>query len=60
MAVGAVGGVYQTQMFQWAGIPNTLGNWLTGEGAVIRINKTAVGVATGKATQAAIQENQHK
>jgi filamentous hemagglutinin len=58
MAIGAVGGVFQTQMFQWTGIPNSFSNWITVEGAVIRINKTAVGVAAGKATQGAIQQSQ--
>ena len=58
MAVGAAGGVYQAQMFQWAGVPNSFANWLTPAGAVIRINKTAAGMAAGKATQAAVQESQ--
>jgi filamentous hemagglutinin len=57
--VGSLGGIYQTQMFEWAGIPNALSNWLTPAGAVIRVNKTAAGMSGGKATQAAIQANQN-
>ncbi|QAU23750.1 hypothetical protein EO087_06940 [Dyella sp. M7H15-1] len=60
MTVGAVNGMFATQMFQWANVPNAWSNALTAEGAVIRINTIATGKAAGMAAQGAVQTYEQK
>ncbi len=60
MAVGAVNGMFATQMFQWANVSNALSNAFTVEGAVIRINTIATGKAAGMAAQGAVQAHEQK
>jgi filamentous hemagglutinin len=56
MGVGAVGGAYQTSMFQAANVANTLRNVFTIEGAVIRGNQMLMTIPAKKAIQAAAQQ----
>jgi filamentous hemagglutinin len=49
---GAYGNMGAVSMFELAGIPNSIKNWGTVEGAVIRANKFVIGQTAGKAAQA--------
>ncbi|WP_333676521.1 hypothetical protein [Dyella sp.] len=57
MAVGALGGAFQTTMFQAANVANTWKNFSTIEGAVIRGNQILMTVPVKKAIQAVAQES---
>jgi filamentous hemagglutinin len=52
--VGSGTGAYGTAMFRWAGLPNALTNVKTLPGAIIRVNSTVLGQATGRAGQGAV------
>lgn len=56
MGIGAVGGAYQTAMFQAANVANTWKNFYTIEGAVIRGNQMLMTIPAKKAVQAAAQQ----
>jgi hypothetical protein len=56
MTTGAFGGMYQTQMYKWAEVPNTFGSQLTLQGGIIAINKKIASQLAGRAAQAAVQQ----
>jgi filamentous hemagglutinin len=57
MLIGAMGGAYQTSMFQAANVANTWKNIFVIEGAVIRGNQILMTMPAKKAVQAATQES---
>ncbi|GAB2568074.1 hypothetical protein [Dyella jejuensis] len=56
MGIGALGGVYQTAMFQGANVANAMSNLKTTEGVVIRVNQMMMSTSAKKAIQAATRE----
>ena len=57
MTVGSLTGVYDTAMFGWAGIPNTIKNWGTVSGFVIRVNSGMFGNIAGQAAPGAVKSS---
>ncbi len=57
MMIGSATGIYNTTMFRWAGIPNSLNNISTVPGAVVRVNSAVTGKAAGSAVHGALQSS---
>ncbi|HEY4297368.1 MAG TPA: hypothetical protein VGM85_12920 [Paraburkholderia sp.] len=53
--VGAATAMFNTSMFGWAGVPNSISNVSTIPGFVTRANGLALGQTAGRAAQAAVQ-----
>ncbi len=50
-AYGAAGNMFGTQMYNWAGVPNSLANIMTTPGIVTRLNTLALGQTLGRAVK---------
>jgi filamentous hemagglutinin len=57
---GAYSNIFTTQMFNWAGVPNSIQNASSIPGFVIRGVKLALGQTAGKAAQAAVKSGESK
>jgi filamentous hemagglutinin len=57
---GVYSNIFTAQMFNWAGVPNSIQNVSTIPGLVIRGVKLALGQTAGKAAQAAVKSSESK
>jgi hypothetical protein len=55
--IGAYKGAVTTSMFHWAGVPNSISNFFTMPGFLIRLNSLILGKVVGTAAQAAVNNN---
>ncbi|MGS0742578.1 hypothetical protein ACVBEF_12185 [Glaciimonas sp. GG7] len=57
MTVGGLTSMYGTAMFGWAGVPNSITNWVTVPGFIIRANSGVFGSVAGQAVQGAVKSS---